>query len=177
MDIMESRSRVGFTRARAIDNIIRPSQWTANGQASLLETASDDTLEAKLGGGGDGRYDPGMDKRVATLEADMRGMTGSLNRVEMTLAVVAEGMKALATKVAIVAVTNSVNTLSANVTALDSRVVTVETAITDTVKTALAKSIGPVQAVGMLAGAIGVLVAAASAVNWLVAHGYFPHSP
>lgn len=119
--------------AREGDNIIRPSQWTANGQASLRETASDDTLEAKLGGGGDGPYDPGMDKRVATLEADMRVMTGSLNRVE--------------------------------------------TAITDTVKTALAKSIGPVQAVGMLAGAIGVLVAATSAVNWLVAHGYFPHSP
>ena len=118
-----------------------------------------------------------MNKRVATLEADMKGMTGSLNRVETTLAVVTEGMKALATKVAIVAVTSSVNTLSANVTALDSRAVKVETAITDTVKAALAKSIGPVQAVGMLAGAIGVLVAAASAVNWLVAHGSFPHSP
>ncbi|MGI4794739.1 MAG: hypothetical protein ACRYG8_11790 [Janthinobacterium lividum] len=74
-----------------------------------------------------------MDKRIATLEADMRGMTGSFNQVE--------------------------------------------TAIIDTVKTALAKSIGPVQAIGMLAGAIGVLVAAASTVNWLVAHGYFPHSP
>ena len=55
-----------------------------------------------------------MNKRVATLEADMRGMTGSLNRVETTLAVVAEGMKALATKVEIVAVTRSVNTLSSN---------------------------------------------------------------
>ena len=92
-------------------------------------------------------------------------MIGSSNRVETTLAVVAEGMKALATKVEIIAVTSSVNTLSANVKELNSRVVKVETAITDTVKTALAKSIGPIQAVGMLAGAIGVLVAAASAVN------------
>ncbi|RYF23998.1 MAG: hypothetical protein EOO77_01005 [Oxalobacteraceae bacterium] len=131
------------------------------------QISTTEVSKAVVGGPG-GPYLPGMEKRVATLEADMKDVKGSLSRIETNLAVVVEGMKSVATKADLATLTGTVGALSTKTDGLAGRVDKVE-------RTVDSKVLGPWQFPLILAASAAVLGAVFAAYAGLVAHGYLPH--
>lgn len=71
----------------------------------LVERLGEDALRrARLGGGSGGPHDPGMEARVAALEADMRDVKDILARMEPLLRSIDERLGRLETRVGAVEV-------------------------------------------------------------------------
>lgn len=121
-----------------------------------------------LGGGRGGPHDPGMEQRVTTLETDMKEVKASLSRIETTLAVVAEGVKHLATKA-------DLATLSGRADTLGTIVDKVERDVSAALTTAIGKAIGPAQFMTMIGTSVAIFMAGVAAYGWLTAQQWFHH--
>lgn len=120
------------------------------------------------GGGGAGPHDPGMESRIVALETDMKDVKGSLGRLEVASGRIEATLASLATR-ADVAITTE------RIASLDGRTKKVEDAITDTVRTAVGKAIGPWQLPGVLAACGTIVVLIVAALGWLAHQPWFTH--
>lgn len=125
--------------------------------------------------GGGGPYDPDMEARVAALEAQAKKTDDSLHRMEVTLASLTPLLVALPTKADMAVSTGALNTLAATVSGMDRRLATAEGAISDTIKSAVGKAIGPWQLPIIVVGTGGALAILATSYHWLLAQSWFPH--
>lgn len=147
-----------------IDNTIRE-------QLSLVKSEREtDRLNSGIAGGGSGPHDPNMEIRVARLETDMKDMKASLKGLEVSSARIEAVLGTLATRADVAMATGSVNTLTARVDAQDRRLGAVEKAITDTIATALSKSLGAGAIVSMVAGIGAIMVTTVGIVAWTLRH-------
>lgn len=140
-------------------------------QPGLVTPASN----VPIAGGGGPPHDPGMDARVAALEAQAKRTDDSLHRMEVTLAGLAPVLAALPTKADMAASTGAMNTLAATVAGMDKRLGSAETAINETIKSAVGKAIGPWQLPVIIVGTGGALAVLAAGYHWLLAQPWFPH--
>lgn len=111
-----------------------------------------------------------MEIRVARLETDMKDMKASLKGLEVSSARIEAVLGTLATRADVAMATGSVNTLTARVDAQDRRLGAVEKAITDTIATALSKSLGAGAIVSMVAGIGAITVTTVGIVAWTLRH-------
>lgn len=121
-----------------------------------------------LVGGGDGPHDPGMETRVASLEADAKDVKGSLQALQISAARIETTINTLATKA-------DISTLGGRIDVLDARLKKTEETVGTSLNTAMGKAIGAWQFLGILAGSVTIIVAGVSLVGWLVTRPWFPH--
>lgn len=124
---------------------------------------------------GSGPHDPGMEARVAALEDQAKKTNDSLHRMEVTLAGLAPVLAALPTKADMATSAGALNTLAATVAGMDKRLGSAETAITDTIKSAVGKAIGPWQLPVIIVGTGSALAILAAGYHWLIVQPWFPH--
>ena len=139
-------------------------------QLSAVKAEREASRRDGIAGGGSGPHDPGMEVRVATLEADVRDIKASLKGLEMSSIRIEAVLGTLATKADLAAATGLVNTLTARVDAQEKRLGAVEKAITDTISIALSKSLGAGAIVGMVAGISAIVAAVVGVVSWTLHH-------
>ncbi len=152
------------------ENVIRPTQWMESGQLSLSSGP-----EQLIASGGGGPHDPDMETRVSALESEMKDVTATLTRMDVSLARIEVTLGSLATKADIAFVTGAISTLAEKVSAQGARLANVETAINETVKSAVGKALGPWQ-LPMVLGASGVVIAGLVALlNWMAHQPWFGH--
>jgi hypothetical protein len=104
-----------------------------------------------IAGGGEPPHDDGMEQRVATLEADFKDMKAGISRLELGQATILAKLEGVASAAQFAG-------LEERVKAQSERLSKIETAMTDTVKMALSKTIG-------VAGAIGLFLSMATVVT------------
>ena len=78
------------------DNVIFSPQWVRNAEQSLTDDAPQTLSPVATGGGGP--HDPGMEPRVAALEADMKDVKAVLGDIRLVLTRLDERTTHLATK-------------------------------------------------------------------------------
>ena len=123
-----------------------------------------------IAGGGSGPHDPNMEVRVATLETDAKDIKASLKGLEISSARIEAVLGTLATKADVATMAGLVSTLAARVDAQEKRLGAVEKAVTDTIATALSKSLGAEAIVGLVAGIGGITVTVVGVVAWTLHH-------
>lgn len=129
------------------------------------------------GGTGSEPPDAPLAGRVASLEVEVKSMKASLHGLELASARIEAALSNIATKADMATGTGALNTLAERVKGIEDRAGRIEKSVDGALGAAIGKSIGWWQFPLVLAGSAAVLTAAAVALNWLLVHGYFPHSP
>ena len=110
-----------------------------------------------------------MDPRVDGLIEDMKEAKAGLARLEVSAAEIKATLANLSTKA-------DSATAIARIDALDGRTKALETAVSDTVKSAVGKAIGPWQLPAVLGACGSVVVLIVAAFGWLARQPWFaPH--
>jgi hypothetical protein len=107
-----------------------------------------------------------MGPRVKALEDDMKDVKAGVGRLEVAAAEIKATLASLSTKADIAGATG-------RIAALEGRTTAVESAITDTVKAAVGKAIGPWQLPGVLAACGSIVVLIVAALGWLARQHWF----
>ncbi len=144
-------------------------------RARRMSNDVDRLSNISVAGSGGPPYDPGMEARVAALEDQAKKTNDYLYRMEVTLAGITPLLATLPTKADMATSTGALNTLAERVSGMDKRLGSAETAITDTIKSAVGKAIGPWQLPVIIVGTGGALAALAAGYHWLIAQAWFPH--
>ena len=114
-----------------------------------------------------------MEARVIALEADMKDVKASLQGLEVSSARIEATLASLATKADAARVEAASTVTAGNVASLDDRLVKVETAINDVVKSAVGKAIGPIQLPAIIVSTIVLLGLLLVAWNWVTRQPWF----
>jgi hypothetical protein len=140
------------------------------------ENQRSQTAEAsRVAAGGGGPHDPGMESRVAALEANLRTLTDGIVDIKATLGTMSVTLSTLSTKAELATTGGDIKVLASRIEAHSDRLKTVEDAVNDTVKTALGKSIGGYQLPGIIVSTAVALGLLALAYAWLLKQPWFPH--
>ena len=127
-----------------------------------------------IAGGGEPPHDDGMEQRVATLEIDVKDMKAGISRLELGQATILAKLEGLASAADLailggqfVGLQERMIALSDRMAAQSERMTKIETAMTDTVKMALSKTIGVAGAVGLFVSMAAVVTAIATVLHAL----------